>query len=155
MVVRRQGHRPYNTHVARPSSAQTNSRSAAREVRVPDVEDQYGAQLVAGVQRFVLDRVVEDPGLAASPFARFVADAEGAAARDHEPKMNDEADVGDAGVRRNARAGLQRRKEGGGREARNFRQRQAFEQGRRLRALRAVLVDAGAVVPEEVGAPIG
>ncbi len=47
-----------------------------RQVRVPDVEHQDDAKLVAVVARLVLDGVVEHPGFARHPLPNLVADAE-------------------------------------------------------------------------------
>ena len=75
-----------------------------RQPRTPDVADEDDARLVAVVPRFVLDRVVEHPGLADAPFARLAADAEAAAGRHDQRQVHDQAEVGDAGVRRDPRA---------------------------------------------------
>src|SRR5690348_18510598 len=51
------------------------------EIRVPAVEDEERAILIAGVPRLMLDRVVESEGLALAPLARLAADPKGAAGR--------------------------------------------------------------------------
>src|SRR5688572_9970884 len=85
-----------------------------RQPRTPDVADENDARLVAVVPRLVLDGVIEHPGLADSPFARFAADAEAAAGRHDQRQMHDQSEVGDAGVRRNSRARLEHREQSRG-----------------------------------------
>ena len=70
------------------------------EQRIPQVEDQDDAQLVAVVVRFVLDRVVEDQRLADPPAALLEPDTVAAILGDDERQMRDDACVGLAVVRR-------------------------------------------------------
>lgn len=95
-------------------------------MRVPRIEDQHGAALVAAVPSFVLDRIVESERLAFDPFARLPADAEAAAGRNIESEVDDCTGVGDPGVRWNHAAGAEHREESVGRAARNSGQRQGF-----------------------------
>src|SRR2546427_10401602 len=83
-------------------------------MRVPDVEDENDAQLVAVVPGLVLDRVVEHPRPARDPLPRHVADPESAGARDDEGKVRDEADIGHAGVRWDPGPGFEQGEHRGG-----------------------------------------
>ena len=77
------------------------------QVRVPAVNDQHRAQLIAAVEGLVLDGVIEGEGLASRPFAGFPAHPEPAARRNIQPQVDDRAAVGDAGVRRDVAVRLQ------------------------------------------------
>ncbi len=74
---------------------------------MPDIEDKDDSQLIAVIPGLVLDGVVEDQGLAGDPFARLVAHAKAATPGHDKRQVRDEADVGDARMRRYARTGLQ------------------------------------------------
>ena len=71
---------------------------------MPDVEDEDDAQLAARIERFVLDRVVEDERLAPFPVAGFGADTEPAAFGNDEWKVADQAGIADTDMRWNRRA---------------------------------------------------
>src|SRR3954468_9965998 len=64
--------------------------------RRPKVDDQDDAELVAVVPRLVLDRIVENEGLADIPLGRRLTDPEAAAARHYERQVADEPRIGDA-----------------------------------------------------------
>src|SRR5438067_1508352 len=97
------------------------------KMRVPAVEDEQCAILVAAVPRFMLDRVVERERLALAPFAGLAADPESAARRHDQRQMDDRAGVGDAGVRRDVLSCLEDRKENRRRAARNPGEREALD----------------------------
>ena len=64
-----------------------------REQRVPEIEDQHDAQLVAVVACFVLDRVVEDQRLADAPLPPVEAYAVAATFGNDERQVRDDARV--------------------------------------------------------------
>src|SRR4026207_1384234 len=61
-----------------------------RQAWAPYVADQYVARLVAVVPGFVLDGVVEDPGMTDAPFPDFAAHPEPAARRHEKRQMHDQ-----------------------------------------------------------------
>ena len=123
--------------------------------RIPDIEDQHRARLVAAVPGFVLDGIVEHQRLAFPPFARLVAHPEPAAFRHDQGQMHDHPRVGDAGVRRDQGLRLQAGEKSGRRDPRHLGQRQPRQQRRGLGTLGNMVFDGVAVLPEEIGAPFG
>ena len=135
-------------------TAATASRSVRRQIGMPGVDDQDDAQLVAGVHRLMLDRVVEHPGLAGFPFARLGADPEPAARRHDQRQMADQAGIGDA----DCAAGYARRGAssenialGPRRGSRGW--SSSAEQGHRRRAMAGIGLDRQAVPDEVDGGP--
>ncbi len=101
----------------------------------------------------MLDGVVKGPGPALAPFARVVADAEPTAGRRDQGQVADQPGVDQAMMRRNARAGLQLRKQDRWRPAWHTAQRHLGE-GRQ--GAGAAPGDVGlflAVLPQKQGAP--
>src|SRR5437588_6779724 len=96
-------------------------------MRMPDVEDQHDAELVAVVPGLVLDGIVEHPRLARNPLPDIVADAESTSLRDDQREMRDQAGVGYAVVRRNAGFRLEQRKHRGRRASGLIRLRRTFQ----------------------------
>src|SRR5262245_5243828 len=124
-----------------------------REPRAPDVADEDDPHLAAVVPRLVLDRVVEHPRLAQAPLTPLAADAEAAARRQHERQVHDQAEVGDAGVRRDPRPRLQHGEHRGRRAQFHESLRQAADRGHRRGRARAAPGNLAALVVEVEGAP--
>jgi hypothetical protein len=121
--------------------------------RVPHVEDQHHAQLVAVVARLVLDAVVEHQHFADVPAAVLEADAVPAVRRHDQRQVHDQPRVGLAMVRRDVRARRQRREHRVRAQTVDVGHADRLQRRGRDRAARLVLGDRRAVAPQEVAAP--
>src|SRR5512141_1374709 len=75
------------------------------KVRVPAIDDQHDARLLAAVPRLMLERVVERDALAFLPGVVLAADADRAVVRNDQRQMRDDARVRHAVMRQDVRAG--------------------------------------------------
>src|SRR5580693_5426424 len=67
--------------------------------RIPNVDDENCARLIAVIPGFVLNSVIEYPRFASFPFTRFRTHSEAASRRYDERHMHDETRIGHAGMR--------------------------------------------------------
>ena len=122
-------------------------------MRVPDVEDEYRAEVFAVVPSFMFDGVIKCKGLADFPLAGFSPHPEAAAFGDDQRQMDDRAGVSNAGVRRDMRLWLEDREESRWRAARHFCAGNAVEHRHRHRAAFASILNPLAVFDQIIGAP--
>src|SRR5688572_19785445 len=112
-----------------------------QQQRIPKIEDQHDAQLVAVVARLMLDRVVEDQRLADVPTTPIEAYAVAASLGHDEQQVRDYACVGLTVVRRNARFRRERGEHGVRAKPVDVCERHRRERACRLGASRKVLFD--------------
>src|SRR4051794_26909641 len=96
------------------------------EIGVPDVDDEDRAVAIAAVPCLMLNRVVKCERLPLDPLSSLAADAERASFGNDQRQMDNAADVGHAGVRRDVAARLQNRKEDVRRATLDVAQRKRF-----------------------------
>src|SRR5947209_18152982 len=93
----------------------------------PDVEVQDDPYVGTAVSRFVFDAVVEDQQLAFLPCAGLVSDAQGAARRNDQRQVANQAAVQHPGMARDVRAGFEAREKDRRSAAAYARERHLFE----------------------------
>src|SRR5678815_2754048 len=123
------------------------------QVRIPDVDDQDDAGLLAAVPRFMFERVVEGDATAFLPGMVLAADTDRAVIRNDQRQVRDDARIRHAVMRQDVRSWREYREADLRRVRADAHQRQRFDNRRGARTARMVVVMAHAMAIKEERVP--